>query len=256
MREDLRSGTYQDTHGRVLDLCLSKALSSRVPVTPGMCSLLPEPGVFDDTQDIVFPGNFPSEASWFTADALIQEPATVTASAIGNGTPVTINVLANDNDPEGNTPLTIVNLTQPAASQGSVSSNGSTLTYTPPSGVTANFSTTFTYQARDSLGTISNVASVSVSVTPLPLQETLALTSATVSQRPNGWNWAITSTTSVVNGNSITVLVDGVVLGTAAPNPNGRWQIRVNNSSVAPPASRTVTVKSSLTSQVIPVTVQ
>ncbi|SFB55808.1 hypothetical protein [Azotobacter beijerinckii] len=68
---------YQDTHGRVLDLCLSKALSSRAPVTPGaptyMCSLLPEPGVFDDTQDIVFPGNFPSEAFWFTADAFIQQ---------------------------------------------------------------------------------------------------------------------------------------------------------------------------------------
>ncbi|SEJ61133.1 hypothetical protein SAMN04244572_04648 [Azotobacter beijerinckii] len=68
---------YQDTHGRVLDLCLSKALSSRAQVTPGapayMCSLLPEPGVFDDTLDIVFPGNFPSEAFWFTADAFIQQ---------------------------------------------------------------------------------------------------------------------------------------------------------------------------------------
>ena len=57
---------YQDTHGRTLDLCLSKALSSRVPSTPGapsyMCSLLPTPGVFDDTQPIVFPSNFPDEA--------------------------------------------------------------------------------------------------------------------------------------------------------------------------------------------------
>jgi hypothetical protein len=68
---------YQDSHGRVLDLCLSKALSSRVPGTPDapsyMCALLPEPGVFDDTADIVFPGNFPSEAFWFTADAFIQQ---------------------------------------------------------------------------------------------------------------------------------------------------------------------------------------
>lgn len=59
---------YQDSHGRVLDLCLSKALSSRV-----LGTLLPEPGVFDDTQPLAFPGNFPSEAFWFTADAFIQQ---------------------------------------------------------------------------------------------------------------------------------------------------------------------------------------
>lgn len=71
---------YQDTHGRVLDLCLSKALSSRVPSTPGtpsyMCSLIPNPGVFDDTKAIVFPTNFPDEAFWFTADAAFNDAAT------------------------------------------------------------------------------------------------------------------------------------------------------------------------------------
>jgi hypothetical protein len=70
---------YQDTHGRTLDLCLSKALSSRVPGAPGaptyMCSLLPAPGVFDDAQPIVFPTNFPDEAFWFTADAAIVDAA-------------------------------------------------------------------------------------------------------------------------------------------------------------------------------------
>lgn len=71
---------YQDTHGRALDLCLSKAVSSRVAGAPGapayMCSLLPNPGVFDDTQPIVFPTNFPDEAFWFTGDAAIQDPGT------------------------------------------------------------------------------------------------------------------------------------------------------------------------------------
>jgi hypothetical protein len=70
---------YQDTHGRTLDLCLSKAVSSRVAGAPGapsyMCSLLPNPGVFDDTQPIVFPTNFPDEAFWFTGDAFIQDAA-------------------------------------------------------------------------------------------------------------------------------------------------------------------------------------
>ena len=44
-----------------------------------------------------------------------------------SGQPVTISVLANDNDPDGNT-LTIVSVTQPAA--GSVVVNGSTLVWT------------------------------------------------------------------------------------------------------------------------------
>ncbi|MCY1274335.1 hypothetical protein D9M68_317880 [compost metagenome] len=70
---------YQDTHGRTLDLCLSKAVSSRGGGTPGapsyMCSLLPEPGVYDDTQPLVFPTNFPPEAFWFTADAAITDAA-------------------------------------------------------------------------------------------------------------------------------------------------------------------------------------
>ena len=70
---------YQDSHGRTLDLCLSKAVSSRVPGTPGaptyMCNLLPTPGVFDDAQPVVFPSNFPDEAFWFTADAAIVDAA-------------------------------------------------------------------------------------------------------------------------------------------------------------------------------------
>ena len=64
---------YQDTHGRTLDLCLGKALSSRVPSTPGvpsyMCTLAVAAGVFDDNQPTVFPTNFPDEAFWFLADA-------------------------------------------------------------------------------------------------------------------------------------------------------------------------------------------
>ncbi|WP_213936628.1 hypothetical protein [Pseudomonas sp. dw_612] len=70
---------YQDTHGRTLDLCLSKALSSRVASAPGapsyMCLLGAVPGVFDDTQPIVFPSNFPDEAFWFTGDGSIVDAA-------------------------------------------------------------------------------------------------------------------------------------------------------------------------------------
>ncbi len=90
---------YQDTHGRTLDLCLSKAVSSRVAGAPGapsyMCSLLPNPGVFDDAQPIVFPTNFPDEAFWFTGDAFIQDAASgidlsyisALEAAFGSGVP-------------------------------------------------------------------------------------------------------------------------------------------------------------------------
>lgn len=70
---------YQDTHGRVLDLCLTKAVSSRVAGAPGapsyMCVLNPAPGVFDDTKPILFPDNYPDETFWFTADAAIVDAA-------------------------------------------------------------------------------------------------------------------------------------------------------------------------------------
>ncbi|WP_417615477.1 hypothetical protein [Oceanisphaera sp.] len=70
---------YQDTHGRVLELCLSKATSSRTPGAAGapayMCGLASEPG-FDTTQAVNFPTNFPGEAFWFTGDASIVDAAT------------------------------------------------------------------------------------------------------------------------------------------------------------------------------------
>lgn len=73
---------YQDTHGRTLDLCLGKALSSRVPSTPGvpsyMCTLAVAAGVFDDNQPMVFPTNFPDEAFWFLADAAIPTAGATT----------------------------------------------------------------------------------------------------------------------------------------------------------------------------------
>ncbi|WP_166359538.1 hypothetical protein [Pseudomonas akapageensis] len=70
---------YQDSHGRTLDLCLSRNVSSRVAGAPGapayMCTLAVAPGIFDDTQDLVFPTNFPDEAFWFMGDASITDAA-------------------------------------------------------------------------------------------------------------------------------------------------------------------------------------
>lgn len=56
---------YTDDNDLTLDLCLSKAANANGL----LCTLLPNPGVFDPLLPIVFPVNFPDEAFWFTADA-------------------------------------------------------------------------------------------------------------------------------------------------------------------------------------------
>jgi hypothetical protein len=80
-------------------------------------------------------------------------------------TPVTINVLNNDSDPDGDT-LTVNSVTQ--GTNGSVTNNGSNVTYTPNSGFTGT--DTFTYTISDGNGG-TDTATVTVAVT---VPETLA----------------------------------------------------------------------------------
>ncbi|MNN31918.1 hypothetical protein D3C81_1456240 [compost metagenome] len=178
---------------------------------------------------------------------------------------MTINVLANDTDPEGNLPLTVVatSLTQPTAGRGTVSTNGTTVTYTPPARVTAPFTTTFTYRVRDSLGALSNASTVTVNVSPRPVVETFTVTAATVTARANNrYTWDISGTSSVTTGNTITVRVTtttGVqTLGTARVPVNGRWRLAVNNSTtLIPTATPTATATSSQgTTRTVNVTVR
>ncbi|MCY1395201.1 hypothetical protein D3C76_330860 [compost metagenome] len=93
---------YQDTHGRTLDLCQSKAISSRAPGTaaaPGyMCTLNPAPGEFDPAQPMIFPTNWPDETFWFTADAAITDAA----SGIDLGYGAAIEAAFNGDIADGN----------------------------------------------------------------------------------------------------------------------------------------------------------
>src|SRR4051794_21686012 len=71
---------YQDTHGRTLDLCLSKAVSSRAGPDPvdGPSYMCVFPGIdegFDASLPVQFPDNFPGEAFWFSGDAQIVDAA-------------------------------------------------------------------------------------------------------------------------------------------------------------------------------------
>ncbi|MBF4559856.1 cadherin-like domain-containing protein [Pseudomonas sp. p50] len=181
-----------------------------------------------------------------------QPPVAVNDAVATLGVAIPISVLANDTDPEGNLPLAVNSFTQPAAGRGTVSSNGTVLTYTPPATVTTAFTTTFTYIARDSFGALSTApATVTVQVSPRPAAETFAVTTATVSARSNNrFTWDFAGTSSVITGNTITVRVSTptgpVTLGTTTVPVTGRWRLTVSNSTtVIPSANPTATITSS-----------
>jgi alpha-tubulin suppressor-like RCC1 family protein len=71
---------------------------------------------------------------------------------------VTISVLSNDADPDGDA-LSITSFTQPGASVGSVAKVGTDLVFTPSATFTGG---SFTYTAADALGLKSNVATVTL----------------------------------------------------------------------------------------------
>ncbi|MDI3357225.1 Ig-like domain-containing protein [Pseudomonas sp. UYIF39] len=180
-----------------------------------------------------------------------RPPVAVADSIATLGVAIPINVLANDTDPEGNVPLAVASLTQPAAGRGTVSSNGTVITYTPPATVTTAFTTTFTYIARDSFGALSTPATVTVQVSPRPAAETFTVTTATVSARSNNrFTWDFAGTSSVVTGNTITIQVSTptglATLGTTTVPVTGRWRLTVNNTTtVIPSANPTATITSS-----------
>ncbi|HEK1691802.1 TPA: cadherin-like domain-containing protein [Pseudomonas putida] len=187
-----------------------------------------------------------------TVNVAPNQPPTVAAQTVATlGVPLSINVLTGAADPEGNAPLVVDNVTQPAAGRGTVSTDGSTVTYTPPATVTTAFTTTFTFQVRDSLGALSNPGTVTVNVSPRPAAETFAVTAATVTARSNNrFNWDISGTSSVTTGNTVTVRVTTTtgeqVLGTVAVPITGRWRLAVGNSTtMIPTAAPTATVTSS-----------
>jgi hypothetical protein len=102
--------------------------------------------------------------SEFSRNILVNNPANAAPVAVDDsastfaGTPVTIDVLTNDTDPDGDA-LTVVALGE--AANGELFTNGAFVVYTP----TATFGgvEVFTYTASDSIGGAS-VATVTVSV--------------------------------------------------------------------------------------------
>lgn len=191
-----------------------------------------------------------------------QAPVAVADSTATQGVATTIAVLANDTDPEGNVPLAVASVTPPPTGRGTVTNNGTSVTYTPPATVLTPFTTTFTYVARDSFGALSAPATVTVQVSPPLVLEVFNVTASSVTARANNrFTWAFTGTSSGILGNSVTIQVTTptgpVTLGTAAVAITGRWTLTVTNSAIVPSVNPTATIRSALGSvRTVNVTVQ
>lgn len=122
-----------------------------------------------DTEPVQVVGNAPQIAD-------NQAPlAQADTGSTSFGVPLSLNLLGNDSDPDGNTPLSIVDLTQPATGQGTVALSGSAaVLYTPPAVVNAPLVATFTYRAQDSKG-LKSAASATVTVNVAPNQAPTAV---------------------------------------------------------------------------------
>jgi len=81
-------------------------------------------------------------------------------------TPVVINVVANDSDPDGTIDVTSVVITGNPSQGGAVSNGDGTVTYTPGPGYVGDDS--FTYTVSDNQGVPSNEATVSITVIDIP----------------------------------------------------------------------------------------
>ncbi|MDH4560056.1 Ig-like domain-containing protein [Pseudomonas sp. BN411] len=180
-----------------------------------------------------------------------QPPVAIADTGATLNVPVTLNVLTNDSDPEGNVPLTVVNLTQPATGLGTASTNGTTITYTPPATVTTAFAATFTYQAQDAHNALSAPVTVTVQVTPPPAAaENFTVTTSEFTLRSNNRvTWSLDGTSSVTVGNSVRVRVTSttglVDLGSVVVPASGRWRVAVTTTNVVPTAAPTATITTS-----------
>jgi Big-like domain-containing protein len=169
-------------------------------------------------------------------------------------TPVTINVLANDSDPDGDV-LTISGVTQ--STLGTVVNNGTTVTFTPAAG--ASGTATFTYTISDGHGG-SATAGVTVNI-----QSADVLTTTQVQFGVGKREWRV-SGLGTVNGATVTIhngpTLTGAVIGTASV-VGGRWTFRQTGSAVLPAtpipgnATNTISLESTAggTKLAIPVTV-
>jgi len=167
------------------------------------------------------------------------------------GVPITLNVLANDSDPDGDVPLTVVSLGQPDSGQGSVSTNGTQVTFTPPTTVNEAYSAVFEYKVKDARDGVSKLAAnVSVAVTPAAVEvdHNIKVISASVTVRSNSrYAWELVGTSAMKIGETLAVTASTnngpLSLGTATVMSGGNWRLSASTTGSGPSPSPTVTIK-------------
>lgn len=107
--------------------------------------------------------------TWTVADINRAPIARADSATTVEDTPVTVNVLANDDDPDGDA-LTVLGVAQPSRGTTLLNADG-TVTYVPASNF--NGSDGFSYTIRDALGATAT-ATVTLQVTPVNDPPTLA----------------------------------------------------------------------------------
>lgn len=138
------------------------------------------------------------------------------ASTAANSGRILIPVLANDSDPDGNLPLIVGPFTQPLNGTIAVEPTQD-ISYTPNPGFVG--SDTFTYQAQDSLGALSNVATVTVTVGGLSATTT-SISAPAVTYPANGLVTVSVTSSSIPTG-SVSLSVDGGAAQSAALDAAG-----------------------------------
>jgi hypothetical protein len=187
--------------------------------------------------------------------AFLNHPPVANADTASSSvtTPININVLANDTDPDtGDTlnPMSVMVVTPPASGQAVAQSDG-TIRFTPA--VAGQF--TFQYTVKDSHGATSNPATVTVNVVAAD-----SITIVRAQFRTRG-DWRITGTNSIFGpGNMVTIhlgpTLAGPVLGTIAVDNLGNWDFVLKSVSIRPDSSNTISLESTKGGQRLAVPLQ
>jgi len=181
---------------------------------------------YDAGRDLLLAGTLGRGSFTLARVAAAPVAANDTAST-QRTTAVAVNVLANDTDVGGTLDASTVTIASPPPSGATTSIDGGTgaITYTPPAGFTGT--ETFAYRLRDDLGTLSNVALVTVRVNAPPA----VVNDSVVTQR----NTAIPI--SVLANDSDDVTIDATSVVIASPPASGTTSVAPSGVVTYTPAA-------------------
>ncbi len=202
--------------GDGLSVSVATPANGTAVVNPdGTVTYTPDPGFAgDDTFTYTLSdGRGGTDTATVTVAVANAAPvATADDVATTADTPVTITVLANDRDPNGD-PLTVTSATTPAAGGTAVVNPDGTVTYTPPPGFAGT--DTFTYTVSDGAGGTAT-ATVRVEV---PNAAPAALDDAATTPHATGVTVAVLDNDSDPNGDPVSVLAGSVTSPATTPGP-------------------------------------